>query len=147
MDSRVLQLTSRITGEVVYTAWIRRNRASGETVYVAAYSITRVPGHAGPCVKVVFPLPNGNASVFLKPTVLQDGALLLRSEGRRFGDPGFYFAVQAGESAMWVRYVRSFRESIRVFVEAQSELRTDHAFVIWNQTFMRLHYHLRRVTE
>src|SRR5262249_57625433 len=122
--------------------WLGETRGSGLTVYVGVYSIARVPGHPGPCVKVVFPLPNGNATVIMKPTV--DGsALRLESSGRRIGDPGFYFTVRRDAEHAWVRYLRSFRETIRVFVELPGELRTDHQFTLWSRTFLRLHYRLR----
>jgi hypothetical protein len=43
-----------------------------------------------------------------------------------------------------VRLVSSFHERIRVFVEPPDELRTDHEFVLFGRTFLRLHYHLLR---
>ena len=53
----------------------------------------RTPRATGPCVKTVFPLPNGNAIVILRPEAQADGSLVLLSDGHRFGDPGFYFTV------------------------------------------------------
>ena len=131
------------TGERRFTGWVRRNRGTGDVVYVGAYSLAHLPGEAGPCVRVVFPLPNGNASVFMRPSAAPDGSLVLESRGRGFGDAGFYFVVRDGASHAWVRLVRSFHERIRVFVEPPGELRTDHAFVLFGATFLRLHYHLR----
>jgi hypothetical protein len=142
MASTVLQLVDPRSGAVVLTGWVRRNPATGETVYVGSYSVVHVPGHAAPCIKVVFPLPNGNATVILRPSVEPGGGLLLSSSGERFGDPGFYFVVSAGAGHAWVRHIRTFRESIHVYVDAQQELRTDHVFMLWGVVFLKLHYRL-----
>jgi hypothetical protein len=142
LTSSVLQLVDPTSGAVVLTGWVRRNPATGETVYVGSYSVVRVPGHDAPCVKVVFPLPNGNATVILRPSVEPGGGLLLSSSGERFGDPGFYFVVSAGAGNVSVRHIRAFRESIYVYVDAQQELRTDHVFTLWGITFLKLHYRL-----
>src|SRR5262249_52477262 len=104
------------------------------------YGLCRVPGHHGPCVKVVFPLPNGNAMVIMRPRVRSDGALSLVSCGERFGDPGFYFTVQASRGEVWARYVPQLRETIDVY--AADELRADHAVSMWGATFLRMHYRM-----
>lgn len=143
MRSTIVQLEEPGGDGVVLTGWVRQNPASGAIVYVGVYSVVAVPGHRAPCVKVVFPLPNGNATVIMRPSVDETGALLLESAGDRLGDPGFYFLVRAAGSQAWVRYLRTFRERIRVYVEPNGELRTDHLFSIWRRVFLRLHYHLR----
>lgn len=130
------------SGQARYTGWVRRNRASGDVVYVGAYSVTRIPGNSGPCVKVVFPLPNGSATVFMRPRVDAHGSLVLDSVGRGFGDPGFYFLVHGSDGRVWVRFLRTFRERIRVYVDSTGDLRTDHFFTIWRRPFLRLHYQL-----
>jgi hypothetical protein len=101
------------------------------------------PGFSGPCVKVVFPLPNGSATVVLRPEARPDGSLLLHSSGRELGDPGFYFVVRDGDAQAWVRYVPTMRETIHAYVE-DGELRTDHVFQIWGLRYLRLHYRLSR---
>lgn len=140
--SQVVQLKSA-NGEVALTAWLRLLRKTGNVLYAGTYSVARVPGHESPCVKVVFPLPNGNAIVLMKPSVDEDGALTITSSGQRFGDPGFYFTVHGPR--VWARYVRTMRESIRVYpAEEPGEVRADHVLRIWGRVFLRLHYRLRR---
>jgi len=68
----------------------------------------------------------------------------LRSSGARFGDPGFYFFVEKEPGRGWARYVRTFQEAIRVYVDAQGTLRTDHDLWIWGARFLRLHYRMRK---
>jgi hypothetical protein len=143
--SEVLQLVDPASGAVRYTAWVRELLATGNVLYAGSYSITRVPGLKRPCVRVVFPLPNGNGMVFLRPDVDPSGALTVTSAGRRFGDPGFYFSVHdRRRGRTWARYVRTMRESIRVYAADADGVRADHTMWIWGATFLRLHYRLRR---
>jgi hypothetical protein len=71
------------------TAWVRELHGTGNVLYAGSYSICSIPGHPNPCVKVVFPLPNGNAIVLMKPEVHADGSLSVKSVGAKFADPGF----------------------------------------------------------
>lgn len=142
-SSEVLQLRAP-DGQVVHTAWIRQLRRTKNILYAGTYSTTEVPGYSGRCVKVVFPLPNGNAIVILKPTVDSSGALTVTSAGARFGDPGFYFTVHSPTGAVWARYVRTMQESIRAYAADGDEVRADHTLRIFGQVFLRLHYRLRQ---
>jgi hypothetical protein len=145
ITSDIVQLCDKPTGEVRTTGWLRRFNVTGEVIYVGLYSVAQ-PRHAtGPCVKVVFPIPNGSASVFLKPVVKEDGSLELFSEGRRFGDPGFYFVVRRSEETVWAKYIPAMTESIRVYVDNRDDLRADHVFRLWSMWFLRLHYAMPRL--
>ena len=93
---------------------------------------------------MVFPLPNGSATVVLRPEAEPDGSLLLHSSGQRFGDPGFYFLVLRDASSAWVRYVRTMRETLRAYVDPPGDLHTDHVFKIWGLRYLQLHYRLTR---
>ena len=143
MTSQVLYLVDPVTTTVVYTAWLRELSGTGNVLYAGTYSVCRIPGASGPCLKVVFPLPNGNAIVLMKPESAGDGSLALVSRGRGFGDPGFYFVVHGTDDFAWARYVRALRETIRVYVDANSEARADHELFLWGATFLRLNYRLR----
>lgn len=150
ITSDVIQLVEPGSGEIRYTAWLRTLVGSGNVLYAGSYSVIRIPGHPGPCVKVVFPLPNGNAQVLMRPTVHEDGSLTVTSSGARFGAPGFYFTVhhRARERApVWARYLRALRESIHVYA-ATDGVRADHVLTLFGATFLRLHYRLvRRVGQ
>lgn len=143
--SRIVKLVEPQTGVVLNTGWVREVPTTDNVVYVGDYSTAQVPGSKGPCVKVVFPLPNGSATVLLRPEVLPGGSLKLHSSGKRFGDPGFYFVVSR-DSTGWTRYVQTLREVIHIFVN-DGELRTDHTFSIWGLTYLRLHYRLQLLPE
>ena len=141
--SDVLQLLDPATGQVTLTAWVRQLRRTGNILYAGSYSVCKVPGHADPCVKVVFPLPTGNGLVILRPSIDTDGALTVTSAGRRFGDPGFYFTVHRTGPEIWARYVRVMTEAIRVYPGEASEVRADHTMWFAGLVFLRLHYRLR----
>lgn len=143
ITSSVLKLRGP-DGATLYTAWVRTLRSSGDTLYAGAYSITSVPGFAGPCIRVVFPLPNGSAVVVMRPILEPDGSLTVQSSGARFGDPGFYFFVGDGNGTGQARYVSSLKESIRVYGATDGEIRADHVLHIWGARFLRLHYRMRK---
>lgn len=144
VKSEVLDLVDPETGQVRYTAWLRVLVATGNVLYAGSYSVCRLPGHSTPCVKVVFPLPNGNAIVIMKPEAHPDGSFSITSRGRGFGDPGFYFTVRAGKGEVWARYLRTMRERIHVYRAEGDAVRTDHVLTLWGATFLRLHYRMRR---
>lgn len=144
ITSEVFRIIDPESNETVYTAWVREIAGSKNTLYVGSYSLCKVPGYGNPCVKVVFPLPNGNAIVIMKPVVHDDGTLSVVSSGRTFGDPGFYFVLHTRSGKCWARYVRTLKESIHVYSDRDSVVRADHELQIWGVKFLRLHYRLVR---
>jgi len=140
MTSDVEQLVDP-SGRVVFTSWLRRNLGSGLVIYSGFYSTASPPGH-GPCVKTVFPVVRGNATVLLRPEAQADGSLKLISSGRRFGDPGFYRITEAGPRRLRVWYVRGFNEVFHVYPDSDGSVRTDHFVRWWRLSVLRLHYHI-----
>ena len=143
MTSDVMPVVRDADGAPLFTAWMRELVGTGNVVYAGAYSTCRVPGFDGRCVRVVFPLPNGNAIVIMRPEAHSDGSLTLISSGERFGDPGFYFTVHHAGGAISARYLRSLRERIHVYGAPDGGARADHELTLWGLTFLRLHYRLR----
>lgn len=142
MTSRVEPVVDHGTNTLQFTTWVRQLVGTGDVIYAGAYSICTVPGYAARCVRVVFPLPNGNAIVVMRPVVHRDGSLSLVSAGEGFGSPGFYFTVHGRGGVVWARYLRALRETIHVYA-AGGDVRADHVFTLWGATFLRLHYRLR----
>jgi hypothetical protein len=143
MTSEVLPVVRTGSDEIVFTAWVRQLLGTGHVIYAGGYSTCEVPGYAGRCVRVVFPLPNGNAIVIMRPVAQTDGSLSLVSAGDGFGSPGFYFTVHGRHGVVWARYLRSLRETIRVY-PADEGARADHVLTLWGLTFLQLHYRVRR---
>lgn len=142
ISSEVYELRDPRTSVRVSAAWVRELVGTRHLLYAGSYSTEEVPGWRGPCVKVVFPLPNGNCIVLMKPSADGEGGLTVASSGERFGDPGFYFTVRHRGDAGWARYVRSLRETIRVYAAEPGIVRADHTLRIWGSVFLRLHYRL-----
>lgn len=142
MSSEIEQLMDR-SGRVVFTSWLRRNLESGHVIYSGFYTTSTPPGY-GPCVKVVFPVAGGNATVLLRPEVQPDGSFKLISAGRRFGDPGFYRITESGGNRRRVWYVRALTEIFHVYDDADGSVRTDHFLRWWGLPVLRLHYHITR---
>lgn len=143
LTSEVLQLVDTRTQNVHLTAWVRQLLKTGNVLYAGAYSACRVPQYNGLCLKVVFPLPNGNAMVIMRPVAHPDGSFSVVSHGHGFGDAGFYFTVHSG-GRVRARYLKSLRESIRVYPAERATVRADHTLSLWGITFLRLHYRLQR---
>ncbi|HEY6081160.1 MAG TPA: hypothetical protein VIW29_20235 [Polyangiaceae bacterium] len=65
------------------------------------------------CVKDVFPMPRGNATVVvLRPSV--DERAVLSSAGGGFGDAGFYRVQQGGDGLVRAWRVTTLTEHFRV---------------------------------
>jgi hypothetical protein len=141
MTSQVIPLSTQ-QGERIGTGWLRKLVSTGDIIYVGIYSHCTVPKFSGECMKIIFPLPNGSATVVMKPEVGPDGSLFLASAGNGFGDAGFYLIVRKTSSTAWVKYVKSMKETIHVYVD-NKELRADHVLKLFGATFLRLHYRMR----
>jgi hypothetical protein len=140
MTSEVLVLEDPATGRRAYTGWLRTTLETGDVVYAGLYAVATPPRAPGPCVKVVFPVPRGNTTVFLRPEVQPDGSFLLRSGGRGFGDSGFYRLVRTGEGRFRARYIPAMKETIHVGLDRQGVLRTEHVFRFFRLEILRLDY-------
>jgi len=139
MDSRIATITDR-HGVQRAAGWVRSLRSTGEFVYSGCYSTRRLPGSDQPSVHVAFPLEAGNVQVFLRPSVLPDGALQLSSPSGRFGSEGAYVLVAGGVRTHAAR--APIHESFRVYVDREGVLRADHELRLWSAPVVRLHYKL-----
>lgn len=143
MESEIVLLREP-RGRVRYSGWYRRLSGSGRVIYTGFYMTERVPGCSRPCVKVVFPMPRGNATVLLRPSVDERGNFELSSAGGGFGDAGFYRIQQARDGRMRVWRVATLTEHFRVYVDEAATLRCDHAVRFWGMPVLRLHYRIER---
>jgi hypothetical protein len=147
MTSDVIQMRDPHSNKLMQTAWVRRLNATHNVLYAGSYSICKIPGHPTPCIKVVFPLPNGNAIVVMRPEVHPDGSFSITSSGEAFGDPGFYFTVHAHDGTIWARYLASMTETIHVYAAESNNARADHILWLWGKEFLRLHYRMQTLEE
>lgn len=134
MTSEIIEVIDE-NARVANVAWIRNLVSSNRTIYCGDYSTCDVPGFGNTCLRVSFPLPNGNATVILYPEVKDDGSLVLTSSGERFGDPGFYFVLHSGRKS-FARYVRAMQERIHVY-PAEGDVLTDHELFFFGHRSLR----------
>jgi hypothetical protein len=141
MDGRVTPIRNG-DGTQVAAAWMRTLRGSGRHVFSGSYSALTLPGTDRPSVHVAFPLESGNVQVFLRPSVDDDGGLVLESPPGRFGQDGAYVVVRDDGRDYAARV--PLHETFRVYVDAHGVLRTDHELRLWSAWAVRLHYKLER---
>jgi len=144
MESEIVLLREP-GGRVRYAGWYRRLVESGRSVYTGFYMTVHVPGAPRPCVKVVFPMPQGSATVILLPSVAQDGALELDSRGAGFGGPGFYRLQRNGPGRLRVWRIATLVERFRVYVDERGTLRCDHGVRFLGLPVLQLHYRLEEL--
>ncbi len=142
MTSEVLPLRDK-AGRAVHTGWQRRLLGSGRIIYSGFYTTVQPPRSAAPCVKVVFPVPRGNATVLLRPEYDAEGRFRLVSAGTGFGDVGFYRVMELDAERLKVRYLKTLRERFEVYVDENDVLRCDHEVRFLGLTMLRLHYRMR----
>jgi hypothetical protein len=143
MDSRVLRFVTP-AGQHLGTAWQRTLRRTGTTVFGGFYGITDVPLGTGPSVRVVFPLPNGSLTVFLRPQTHGEDGLQLVSPAGPFGGPGAYLVVRPDAGATgWARRV-PLPEDFRLSVDAAGDVRCDHRLCLGRSEMLHLRYRARQ---
>lgn len=143
MTSEIIMLR-RPDGSVRYTGWFRTLALQRRVLYTGFYMTEHVPGEAGPCVKVVFPMPNGNATVVLRPVVADDGSFILDSSGSRFGGAGFYRVQARGPDRVRVWHIKTLKERFHVYVDPAGVLRCNHSVRFLGMPVLALHYKIFR---
>ena len=145
IDSEIVLLKDR-EGDVRYAGWYRRMMDSGRAIYTGFYMTARVPHADTPCIKVIFPMPNGNATVILRPSLDEEGNLRLSSKGAA-GDAGFYRVCKTGGDRLLVWRVSTLHEAFRVYVDDAQVLRCDHSVRFLGMPVLHLHYRIERMRE
>ena len=140
MTSEIV-LLRKPDGSVRYTGWYRCLRSSGRSVYTGFYMTEVVPESEGACMKVVFPMPDGNATVILSPENGPDGSFVLASAGATFGGVGFYRIQRRRKGGERAWLVRGMKEAFRMY-EDSGELRCEHDIHFMGMRVLSLHYRM-----
>jgi hypothetical protein len=143
--SQIYKLFDR-EGRSRHTVWYRHLKSTDEVVYSGLYGHCQIPDGRR-CLKVVFPLPRGNATVVMTPHVTEEGGLKLVSHGKAFGDPGFYFLLTDSKGMHHARYLPKFHEWIEVYVDKEGVLRADHVLNLGRTRALQLHYRINPVVR
>ncbi|MEY3592549.1 MAG: hypothetical protein RLZZ38_1525 [Bacteroidota bacterium] len=142
LKSAVIHLKDPQTHLVKRTVWFRSNQVTDEVIYAGVYETCHLPS-AKTCIKAIFPLPNGSATVILKPSVGQSGELILDSSGKQFGDSGFYFLLQDSNGQFWAKFIRSFRDKL-VVEDINGQVTATQTLSLWHIRVLTFVYLLKK---
>jgi len=141
MENELIRLEDPATSETPYTGWLRRSAATGEAMLAGLYTICGLPRAPGRFFKGVYPLPGGSATTIFRPENRPDGSFGLVSDGRRFGEAGYYRIHRTDDGVLRVKSV-PMEKTIQVFVNSGGALHATHAFAFWRARFLTLHYEI-----
>lgn len=142
LTSEIITLANPETGKIKYTIWYRTFKNTGQVVYSGIYSTCILPS-GQTCIKAVFPLPRGNATVIMKPSIGIEGELILDSSGKKFGDAGFYFLLHDSKGIFWSQYVKSFRDKLIVKSDGKKIL-AEQILTLWKRRVLRFKYIIKK---
>lgn len=140
MTSEIL-LLRKPDGTIRYTGWYRKLARDARVIYTGFYMTETPPRTPGPCVKVVFPMPNGNATVVLRPENRGKDGFALESAGEEWGDSGFYRVQRFGE-ALRIWRIESLHESFELYVDDEGDVRCEHDIRFLGFRVLTLHYRI-----
>lgn len=138
LNSEIIQLIDKSTNEVKYTIWLRKVEKTGQVIYSGIYGTCTLPSNQT-CIKAIFPLPKGNATVIMKPSVGKNNELILDSSGRSFADAGFYFLLNDSKNNYWAKFVNSFTDKL-VIRENGENLIATQTLKLWNLKVSEFNY-------
>lgn len=142
LTSEIIELVAKNTNEVKYTIWLRKFQSTGKVIYSGIYTTCLLPSGIT-CVKAIFPLPKGNATVILKPSVGEKNELILDSSGNKFGDAGFYFLLNDSKGNCWSKYIKSFTDKLIVSDENE-KLKARQTLKLWRLKVARFEYEMKK---
>lgn len=142
LTSEIIELVAKNTNEVKYTIWLRKFQSTGKVIYSGIYTTCLLPSGIT-CVKAIFPLPKGNATVILKPSVGEKNELILNSSGNKFGDAGFYFLLNDSKGNCWSKYIKSFTDKLIVSDENE-KLKARQTLKLWHLKVARFEYDMKK---
>jgi hypothetical protein len=141
LTSEVINLKDTSTNQIKRTIWFRSFQTTEEVVYSGVYEICNIPS-GKTCIKAVFPLPNGNATVILSPSVGKNGELILESSGRQIGDSGFYFLLNDSKGQLWTKFIRSFKDRL-VVKEINGQISAVQILSLWSIRVLTFEYEIK----
>jgi len=96
------------------------------------------------CIKAIFPLPDGNATVILTPRVGKNGELILDSAGQKIGDSGFYFLLKDSKGQLWTKFIKSFKDKL-VVSSVNDRVTATQTLTLWNLRVLKFEYEIKKL--
>ncbi|CAA9434112.1 hypothetical protein AVDCRST_MAG82-2333 [uncultured Rubrobacteraceae bacterium] len=143
MENELIRLEDPLTAEAPYVGWLRRSAVTGEAMLAGLYTTCELPRARGRFFKGVYPLPGGSATMIFRPENRPDGSLALLSDGRRFGEAGYYRVHRTDGGTLRVTRV-PIEEAVHWFVDSEGSLNAIHTFSFLRSRFLTLHYEISR---
>lgn len=142
LTNEIIKLVDTKTNEVKRTIWLRTFKSTGQIVYSGVYGTCSLPNKQI-CIKAIFPLPNGNATVILTPSVGTSGELILDSSGQRIGDSGFYFLLRDSKGQLWSKFIKSFKDKL-VVKSVNDRITATQTLTLWNLKVLEFEYEIKK---
>ena len=128
-------------GALRYTGWLRKLQKTGNVIYSGFYMTVKPPLVDGACVKVVFPMPNGNATVSCAPTTRASRACGSSRSAARSATPAST-ACSARGTALRVWRITTLHERFRLYVDGEETVRCEHDVSFLGLRVLTLHYRI-----
>lgn len=141
LESEIITLNNP-NNEVKYTIWLRKFKTSGKVIYSGIYGTCVLPSNRT-CIKAVFPLPKGNATVIMKTSIGNEKELILDSSGKKFGDAGFYFLLNDAKYNYWAQFISSFTDQL-IIKEKENNLQAIQTLKLWNFNVSQFTYYIQK---
>jgi hypothetical protein len=142
LNSEIIQLYNAETNELKYTIWMRSLKSSNQVIYLGVYGTCILPS-GKTCIKAVFPLPNGNATIIMTPRVEKNGTFILDGSGSKVGDAGFYFLLNDEKKEIWTQYIRSFRDRLVLKID-NNNIIAEQTLTLWHFNVLKFSYIINR---
>lgn len=142
ISSEIIELVNSETNDVKYTIWLRKFERTGKVIYSGVYGTCKLPSGMT-CIKAVFPLPKGNATVIMKPIVGQNNELILNSSGKKFGDTGFYFLLNDSKNNNWSQFISTFKDKL-IISEKNNLLEAQQTLYLWGIKVVIFNYNIEK---
>lgn len=143
LTSEIIHLLDAETNKIKRTIWLRTFKTTDQVVYSGVYETCTIPS-GQTCIKAIFPLPNGNATVILSPGVGKNGELILKSSGKKFGDSGFYFLLHDSNGNLWAKFIKSFKDKL-VVGEKNGCITVEQTLTLWNLKVLKFEYRIKKL--
>ena len=145
LTSEIIQLLDSKTNKVERTIWLRAFKSTGQVVYSGVYETCTIPS-GRTCIKAIFPLPNGNATVILTPKIGKNGELILDSAGQKIGDSGFYFLLKDSKGQLWTKFIKSFEDKL-IVRSINDKITATQTLTLWNLKVLKFEYEIKKTTH
>lgn len=145
LKSEIIQLIDEKSQTVKRIVWLRTFIESKQVVYSGVYETCIIPS-GQTCIKAIFPLPNGSATVILLPSVGKNGELILTSSGKKMGDSGFYFLLEDSQKDIWAKFIKSFKDELVVRLKNE-KITAKQTLTLWNLKVLTFTYNIQKLNK